>query len=440
MRTLGTSQADVSYGISADGLGSIYITGVTGSSLGGPSLGNSDAFVSKYDAAGNLHWTTQLGSAFNDVSYGVSADRLGNVFAVGSVPYRDPATGALQTAIITGMDADGNLRWTSHLDIPTFGLVEAHGVSADGLGNVYVTGRMWSFSGELTTKRYDIFLGKFDSSGHLQWTRQQGGDFNDESFGVTADRLGNVYISGAIDYGVTFAKYDDSGAMQWTKQDIDVGTSVSADQFGNVYVVGGNSPQSNINVTPLKRFISKYDSTGSLLWTHELEPFASDVVSLFSRHESGLEVTADGLGNAYVTGHVFVRRPGQSGYYEAFVSKYDALGNHMDTTMLGNGSSDNVGLGIVLDGLGNVYITGETRAILGSGSSARGDANAFIAKFRDEAVPEPAGIAMAAVGLLFVAMRRCRFLASGIAIPSASRRDAATCGRVSPRLARNVMG
>lgn len=108
------------------------------------------------------------------------------------------------------------------------------------------------------------------------------------------------------------------------------------------------------------------------------------------------------------TGRVLVPRPGQSSYYEAFVSKYDALGNHLDTTMLGNGSSDNVGLGIVADGLGNVYITGQTSAILTGGSSARGDANAFIAKFRDEAVPEPAGIALAAVGFLIAAMRRRR--------------------------------
>jgi hypothetical protein len=80
---LGTATYDYSEGVSADGLGNVYISGLTYGSLGGPNAGSYDAFVSKYDAAGSLQWTQQLGTTTHDYSNGVSADGLGNVYISG---------------------------------------------------------------------------------------------------------------------------------------------------------------------------------------------------------------------------------------------------------------------------------------------------------------------------------------------------------------------
>ncbi len=46
---LGTADLDESFGVSADSLGNVYITGYTAGSLGGPNAGSTDAFVAKYD-------------------------------------------------------------------------------------------------------------------------------------------------------------------------------------------------------------------------------------------------------------------------------------------------------------------------------------------------------------------------------------------------------
>jgi hypothetical protein len=46
-RQLGTSSEDRSHGVSADGLGNVYISGFTFGSLGGPHAGSGDAFVAK---------------------------------------------------------------------------------------------------------------------------------------------------------------------------------------------------------------------------------------------------------------------------------------------------------------------------------------------------------------------------------------------------------
>ena len=83
IRQFGTSLFDHSTGVSADGLGNVYISGSTYGSLGGPNAGTQDAFVSKYDSNGSLLWTQQLGASGWDYSSGVSADRQGNVWVSG---------------------------------------------------------------------------------------------------------------------------------------------------------------------------------------------------------------------------------------------------------------------------------------------------------------------------------------------------------------------
>jgi hypothetical protein len=85
-RQIGTYTGEAGGTVSADALGNVYLTGSTqGNLVGGPDagLGRPDAFVSKFDSAGNLQWTQQLGTADRDVSVGVSADGFGNVYISG---------------------------------------------------------------------------------------------------------------------------------------------------------------------------------------------------------------------------------------------------------------------------------------------------------------------------------------------------------------------
>ena len=120
-------------------MGGVYIAGLTQGSLDGTSAGATDAFLSKYDDTGGIDWTRQLGSSSQD---------------------------------------------------------SARGVSADGLGNVYISGYTYgSLDGPSAGDR-DAFLSKYDASGVFQWTRQLGTSVEDTSFGVSADGLGGVYISG----------------------------------------------------------------------------------------------------------------------------------------------------------------------------------------------------------------------------------------------------
>ena len=306
-RQLGASSRDVSFGVSADCLGNVYFSGYTNGSLGGPSAGNIDAFVSKYDAAGNFQWSRQLGTDDPDDSYGVSADGLGNVYISGrtngSLGGPNAGGGATRLSVSTMRPASSSGRgswerrrtiaaacrptgWATSTSraspsavwagqprepgcvcqqvrcgwhIPVVAAIgnqfgdTSFGVSADGLGNVYISGETNGSLGGPHAGRLDAFVSKYDAAGTLQWTRQLGTSADDPSFGVSADGLGNVYISGATDGSLGgpnaggppdafVSKYDAAGNLQWTRQlgtsSLDVSHGVSADGLGNVYISG----------------------------------------------------------------------------------------------------------------------------------------------------------------------------------------------------------
>jgi hypothetical protein len=146
----------VASGVSADGLGNVYISGNTRGSLGGPNAGYDDAFVSKYDAAGTLQWTRQSGTATYDDANAVSADGLGSVYVSGYLEGLNPSDEG--DAFISRYDAAGNFEWTRQLGTSAFDA--SNGLSADGLGNVYISGETSGNMGGPNVGRFDAFVAK----------------------------------------------------------------------------------------------------------------------------------------------------------------------------------------------------------------------------------------------------------------------------------------
>jgi hypothetical protein len=79
VRQLDTSEFEYSHDVSADGLGGVYISGYTWGDLDGTNAGSWDAFVSKYDAGGELQWTRQLGTSEFEYGSDVSAVYIASV-------------------------------------------------------------------------------------------------------------------------------------------------------------------------------------------------------------------------------------------------------------------------------------------------------------------------------------------------------------------------
>lgn len=193
-RQIGTRFRESSDGISADNLGSVYITGTSQGNLGGASVGLTDVFISKLDAEGTISWTRRVGSSSLDYSHGISADNLGNVFVAGVLSGNVDGIAPPSPFFVSNFDALGNLIWTHQRPLWEFG--DFTGLSADGLGNVFVTGYTTSREGPPNIFNDDAFLAKFDATGNVTWTQQIGTSDDDISYAVSADGLGNVVISG----------------------------------------------------------------------------------------------------------------------------------------------------------------------------------------------------------------------------------------------------
>ena len=153
----GGSGLDGAYSCAIDGSGNVYLAGETQSHTGMASGGYqnefgggnlSDAYLVKFDAAGNRLWGTYYGGIGWEDGWACTVDGDGNVYLAG------------QTGTTTGL-------------------------SSGGPQNAYGGGER------------DAFLVKFDAAGNRLWATYFGGADSDDGFSCSADGSGNVYLAGS---------------------------------------------------------------------------------------------------------------------------------------------------------------------------------------------------------------------------------------------------
>src|SRR3990172_3459492 len=146
----------------------------------------------------------------------------------------------LQLVINAANAQTPTLEWVTQFG--TTGADIVNGVVTDGAGNIYVVGQTTgALPGQVNLGSNDAFVQKYDSSGALTWTQEFGTTASDIARGVSVDS-GGVYISGdtagtlpgQASAGGTDAfitKYDTSGTLLWTSQfgstSTDIAQSVS---------------------------------------------------------------------------------------------------------------------------------------------------------------------------------------------------------------------
>jgi hypothetical protein len=387
----GTPADDGGSGISADHLGNIYVTGYTAGDLANLNAGLGDGFVSKYDSSGILQWTSQFGTADAESGRKVAADSLGNVFVAGNRVHHIPALNYYDwDGYVRMFDAAGNQQWTEYFGSSSQS-DHLYAMSADGLGNVYVSGHTTGTLGDISAGGYDAFLRKYDSTGTHLWTRQFGNNLGQTSTAVAADGLGAVYIGGgtagslggpsAGGVDAFIAKYNNAGTLQWSQQ---IGTSayddcwgVATDSLGNVYISGATEGNLGGTSSGLRdAYIAKYSASGELLWTQQWGS---------SSDEGDVHLAIDSLGFVYATGLTWGDLDGTSlGLVDAFVTKLDQDGNLVWSKQFGTEATE-AGRDITVASNGWAYVTGETRGGSLGGPNAGGD-DSFIVKISE--VPE----------------------------------------------------
>ncbi len=404
---IGTSGHDWSRSVAVDASGNAYISGHTYGSLGGTNAGDQDAFLTKFDASGSELWSAQIGTSSDDISHSVAVDASGNAYISG---YTDGSLGGTNAgsndAFLVKYDPSGNELWTQQIGTSDSDI--SHSVAVDASGNAYISGYTDASLGGTSARKFDAFLTKFDASGSELWSQQIGTSDNDMSYSVAVDASGNAYISGqtsgslggtnAGGWDAFLTKFDASGSELWTQQigtlHSDISNSVAVDAYGNAYISGNTyGSLGGTSAGSYDAFLTKFDASGSELWSQQIGT---------SSWDSSHSVAVDAYGNAYISGDTNGSLGGtNAGDGDAFLVKYDPSGNELWTQQIGT-SSDDYSRSVAVDASGNAYISGNTYGSLG-GTSA-GIYDAFLVKF--EPVPEPATLALLALGGLALLRRR----------------------------------
>ena len=185
----------------------------------------------------------------------------------------------------------------------------------------------------------DIFIVKFDSSLNREWTKQIGTSSDDESYGVTHDSLGNIYIigytQGNLDNNVRkgtgndkdffILKYDENGNKIWSRQGgtdaEDIAYDVANDSLDNVYIAGKTCSSLNNNnfKGACDYFLIKYNSSGTVQWTKQGGTSLQDIAK-------GVDI--DSSNNIYITGYTYGSIDGNKnqGGTDYFLIKYNTEG------------------------------------------------------------------------------------------------------------------
>ena len=281
IRQFGSTGFDYAEGVVTDAAGNVYVAGKVGDALpGSTSLGYDDAFLVKFDSAGTQQWARQFGTAAAQFVSDLAIDASGNLYVAG---YASDPSGTLANAPEVGhvflakYDGAGTPQWTRI--VASSGGERPDSVGTDVAGNVYVVGvTTGDFGGSGNAGNGDGFVIKYDGAGNQVWARQLGTAKSDEAHAVTTDAAGNVYVGGST-YGgfdtpptggisVAFvAKYDSAGTRAWLRQtpmNASHVSSVAVDPRGDVFI-SGRSDNAVDGVPGLGAddiFVMKYSADG----------------------------------------------------------------------------------------------------------------------------------------------------------------------------------
>lgn len=178
----------------------------------GGGFPDGDAFVSKLNAAGSaLVYSTYLGGSDNDIGFEIALDSVGSAHVTGVARSANfPTANAFQStlkgtsdAFVTKFNAAGSaFNYSTYLG----GTADesGNGITVDSAGNALVAGGTSSTDFPLVNPIqgtmagvFDIFLTKFNAAGTaLTYSTYFGGNGGDTALAVAVDSANSVYMTG----------------------------------------------------------------------------------------------------------------------------------------------------------------------------------------------------------------------------------------------------
>tara|TARA_B100001063_G_scaffold148099_2_gene138251 strand:- start:2522 stop:4603 length:2082 start_codon:yes stop_codon:yes gene_type:complete len=420
----GSAGKDVVRGIKALPSGEVYTTGFFeqtvdfdpgSNSLNLSSSGGKDAFICKYSPQGGLVWAVSL-SGSNEV-YGTSLDydSIGNIYItgtfVGTVDF-DPSPNTFNLVsngsddvFLVKLDSQGNFIWAKNFGSNAIDKGQFIKVQTNNM--ILISGR---FSGIVDfdpnsgttivngSNSSNIFVSAFDSTGNLIWNNSFI-SANNSSLKANAFEIdimpnnGNHIIVGTFFGTVNFdggsgtanltsngledcfmAVYDTNGTHLWSTSwggvDGDFCNTVKVDSKSNIYVGGAfrgsvDFDPGSINMTKISSgfsdmFISKFNSSGNLIWNRTIGGSNQEIVNKLSVDQDGFVYAcgyfySNSLDADPSSGSSSILQ--NSGNSDGILWSLDSSGNYNTAYAIGGSSLDN-GLQMTFNHVNEIFIGG----------------------------------------------------------------------------------
>ena len=355
----GGSGIDQALGVALDSIGNIYVCGPVGAgsfqgnNFGHPSFTGSNlaAYVAKLSPSGALLSSTFIAGTNDQAACtAIALDVNGNIYLAGNTTSASfPVVSGVQPvygggagdAFALELNNAGNvLIYSTYLG--GSGLEAADGIGVDANGNTLVTGWTASknfpvlnaFQGKSTGTQNAFAVKLVPSGTSFVYSTYLGGSGSDYNNGLTLDSSGDLIL------------------------------------FGDT--TSPNFPVLNAFQPNFCGWIQGQKVSNPHGWVAKLDPIGAPVYSSYICGSAAADAVRGGVvdtaGNLILTGGTGsltfpVLNPIQAtfggGVYDVFVTKLSPTGALLSSTYLG-GSGTDVGRGITLDQLGNVYVIGST--------------------------------------------------------------------------------
>ncbi len=350
---------DIPIGLTVDNFGNVFVTGGSGE-----QTDYGDFVVVKYNSIGNRRWVTQLTvDSFGGKIVGVAADNSGSVYISGSVFNWHGIEGGRSYFFSAKYDSMGQRQWLRPYDTSSAVSYLASSMAVDSAGNLVVAAVGGSSMNWFFARGDHMLVMKYTANGDLLWSRDRlVARFKLSE--MVLDRADNIYITGSSGDGsstfplmgdsIVVVKYDGGGAPQWVEYYHGVAGSenealgIAVDGVGGIVVAGASGTLAKSDFVTIK-----YQPSGIKQWDVQ----ATGEGSSF---ESVSDMALDAAGNVYVTGSSL----DMNSSCDYFTAKFNPQGDQLwKTKYNGPANSDDRSNAIVLDGLGDVYVTGSSQGI-----------------------------------------------------------------------------
>lgn len=366
-----------------DSSGNVYVIGNATGNVGQQiNQGTQDAYLTKYDSAGNVLWSKLVGSAGTANGYSLALNPQGGVVVAGSTTADMTPTAIANgntDSFVASYDASGNQNWVQQ--IQTLANNQANAVSVDASGNVTIGGSVGGFpvtidgqaktlpggvigSGQTAQGGTDAYLVQLNSKGKVVAENQFGTSAADQVSATATTAGGDLIVASVQNGQAIISKYaggDITAAPEWSEN---LGALQNGGSIGGLTVSGNqiyvSGATQNGNLTAggaasvaapssggLDAFVFNLTDNGSTASANHVSYVGTGA------SDQGGAVTVGSDGTIYLAGTTTGTFAGQqrsvAGATNLFAAALGADGTVAWTRQYGGADGQSTGTGIAID-------------------------------------------------------------------------------------------